>query len=173
MQRNEELEKRTKEFPELKDFYNDFDPLDVTDADRKEYERFIEGLDEKQKKLIADKRNFYLIDFKNVGGLVMPIIFDAEFEDGTTQRYHVPAEIWSRNNENVTRMVITEKPIAKIILDPILETADVDLSNNHFPPQIVKSRFELFKQSRSSRNEMQKANAAEESDEEEADGEDE
>ena len=173
MQRNEELEKRTKEFPELKDFYNDFDPLDVTDADRKEYQRFIEGLDEKQKKLIADKRNFYLIDFKNVGGLVMPIIFDAEFEDGTTQRYHVPAEIWSRNNENVTRMVITEKPIAKIILDPILETADVDLSNNHFPPQIVKSRFELFKQSRSSRNEMQKANAAEESDEEEADGEDE
>ncbi|QEG21275.1 M1 family metallopeptidase [Mariniblastus fucicola] len=159
-QRNKELTKRADEYPELNDFYNEFDPLDVTDADRESYERFIESLDDEQKKLLEDKRHFYLIDFANVGGLVMPIIFDAEFEDGSKQRFHVPAEIWTRDNEKVTRMVITEKPIAKVTLDPQLETADVDLSNNYFPPQIVKSRFELFKDSRSRSNEMQKANAA-------------
>ena len=168
MQRNKELEKRTDEFPELKDFYNDFDPLDVTDADRKKYESFLESLDDDQRKLLEDKRNFYLIDFKNVGGLVMPIIFDVEFEDGSKQRYHVPAEIWTRNSEEVTRMVITDKPIAKVVLDPVLETADVDLSNNYFPPRIVKSRFELFKQSRP-KNEMQKAQAAEKSDDKDKD----
>ena len=171
-QRNKELEKRANEFPELKDFYNEYDALDVTEADRKKYESFLESLDEAQKKLLEEKRNFYLIDFKNVGGLVMPIIFDAEFEDGSTQRYHVPAEIWSRDNEKVTKMVITEKPIVKIVLDPILETADVDLSNNYFPPQIVKSRFELFKQSKQ-KNTMQKARAEEEGDKDEDESEDE
>ena len=79
--RNQDLEQRTSEFPELKDFYNDFDPLDVTPADTKAFERFIESLDEEQKELLGDRRNFYLIDFENVGGLVMPIIFDAIHED--------------------------------------------------------------------------------------------
>ena len=156
MQRNKELKKRADEYPELNDFYNEFDPLNVTDADRKAYERFVKGLDEKQKKLLEEKRHFYLIDFENVGGLVMPIIFDVEFEDGSKERFEVPAEIWTRNNKEVTRMVITEQEITKIVLDPQLQTADCDLSNNYFPPQIVRSRFELFKQSRG-KNEMQKA----------------
>jgi hypothetical protein len=102
----------------------------------------------------------------------MPIIFDAEFEDGSTKRFHVPAEIWTRNNEKVTRMVITEKAITKIVLDPQLETADVDLSNNHFPPQIVKSRFELFKQSRQ-KNDMQKAQTEMEGESEDEESDDE
>ncbi len=160
-QRNKELKKRADDFPELNDFYNEFDPLDVTNSDRKAYESFLESLDDEQKKLLQEKRNFYLIDFQNVGGLVMPIIFDAEFEDGSTKRFIVPAEIWTRDNEKVTRMIITEKPVSKIILDPQLETADVDLGNNQFPPAIVKSRFELFKMSKE-KNQMQKSAADEE-----------
>ena len=159
-QRNETLKNRAQAFPELKDFYNDFDPLDVTEAERKKYQEFVESLDDEQKKLLEDQRHFYLIDFENIGGLVMPIIFDAEFEDGSSQRFNLPAEIWNKNNEKVTKIVISETPIAKITLDPQLQTADADLSNNHFPPQIVKSRFELFKKAKE-KNEMQKARAAE------------
>ena len=170
MQRNEELKKRADEYPELNDFYNEFDPLDVTQSDRKSYERFVDSLTDEEKKLLEDKRNFYLIDFENIGGLVMPIIFDAEFEDGSKQRFIVPAEIWSRDSKQVTKMIITEKPVTKIILDPQLETADVDLGNNHFPPAIVKSRFELFKSSRNQKNQMQKAQA-EDADDREAGGE--
>jgi hypothetical protein len=170
-QRNKGLKKRADEFPELNDFYNEFDPLDVTNSDRKSYQKFLESLDDDQKKLLEEKRNFYLIDFENVGGLVMPIIFDAEFEDGSTKRYIVPAEIWTRDNEKVTRMIITEKPVAKIVLDPQLETADVDLGNNQYPPTIVKSRFELFKRSKE-KNQMQKSLADEKSDDgEESDDE--
>ena len=171
-QRNKELKKRADEFPELKDFYNEFDRLDVTESDRKSYQRFLESLDDEQKKLLDDKRHFYLIDFENVGGLVMPIIFDAEFEDGSKERFEIPAEIWTRNNEQVTRMVITEKEIKKVVLDPQLQTADVDLSNNYYPPQIVKSRFELFKQSRP-KNDMQKAESEKSDDEEDEEKEDE
>ena len=170
-ERNKDLKVRTDDFPELKDFYNEFDPLDVTSADTKAFEKFMEGLDDDQKKMLAEKRNFYLIDFENVGGLVMPIIFDAIHEDGSKQRYHVPAEIWSRNNEQVSRLLISEKVITAIELDPQLETADADLANNHFPPKIVKSRFELFKRNRE-KNDMQKAQAMEKGEEEDEDSDD-
>jgi hypothetical protein len=75
----------------------------------------------------------------------MPIIFDVEFEDGSTRHVRLPAEIWKKDNESITRMLVTKKPIKTVTLDPRLETADVDLSNNFYPPRIVKSRFELFK----------------------------
>ena len=101
----------------------------------------------------------------------MPIIFDAIHEDGSKQRYHVPAEIWSRNNEQVSRLLISEKVITAIELDPQLETADADLANNHFPPKIVKSRFELFKRNRE-KNDMQKAQAMEKGEEEDEDSDD-
>jgi len=167
-QRNKDLKKRTADFPELKDFYNEFDPLDVTSADTKAFKKFLDGLDDDQKKMLAEKRNFYLIDFENVGGLVMPIIFDAIHEDGSKQRYHVPAEIWSRNNQQVSRLLMSDKVITAIELDPQLETADSDLSNNYFPPRISQSRFELFKR-KQEKNDMQKAKAMEEGDEEEDD----
>lgn len=147
-ERNKELVKRTARYPYLKDFYNEYDELDVTPEDRKAYKRFFDGLDDEEKKLLAEKRNFYLISFENVGGLVMPVIFDAVFEDGTKQHVRIPAEIWRRDNQRVTKMIMTEKPIKSIVLDPRLETADVELENNFFPRKIMKSRFELFKDSR-------------------------
>ena len=147
-ERNEKLEKRTHRYPDLKDFYNSYDELDVTPEDKANYKRFMDSLTDDEKKLLADKRNFYLITFENYGGLVMPIIFDAIFEDGTKQHVRIPVEIWKKDNEKVTKLLITEKPIKSVILDPRLETADVSLDNNHFPPQISKSRFELFKDSR-------------------------
>ena len=110
--------------------------------------RFFSALSDEEKDLLADKRNFYLISFENLGGLVMPVIFDAEFEDGTRQHVRIPAEIWKLNNQRVTKLLMTEKPIKSIVLDPRLETADVELENNFFPRRIMKSRFELYKDSR-------------------------
>jgi hypothetical protein len=57
------------------------------------------------------KRNFYLITIENVGGLVMPVILDAEFEDGTKQHVRIPAEIWRKDNLKVTKLLMTKKPI--------------------------------------------------------------
>ncbi len=159
-QRNQPLEKRANQFPELKDFYNEYDNLDVTPQDQAAYELFVKGLTDEQKQLLAEPRNFYLISFENVGGLVMPIIFDVEFEDGEKQQVRLPAEIWSKNNEQVTRLFIAEKLVKSIVLDPQLETADVDLENNFFPRQILKTRFELFEQ-KEARNPMQSAESTE------------
>jgi hypothetical protein len=101
-----------------------------------------------------------LIDFKNIGGLVMPIIFEVEFDDGSTESIQLPVEIWARNNEQVNHLLLSAKKLKSITLDPRLQTADVDLSNNHFPPQVSKSRFQLFKE-QTAPNAMQRSGLGE------------
>ncbi len=155
-QRNKDLPKRVDQFPELKDFYNDFDKLDVTEDDKKAYEKFLKSLDEDEKELLLEKRNFYIFDFENIGGLVMPIIVECHFEDETKQVLRIPAEIWRHNNQKVSKLFITAKTIESVQIDPHLETADTDVENNHWPRKIIKSRFQLYKEKKS-KNEMQKA----------------
>ena len=146
-ERNKPLTKRVDVYPELKDFYNRYDALDVTDAERKAYQSFVSGLSEEEKKIVGSKANFYVVKFKNIGGLVMPIILGLEHEDGSKRIIRIPAEIWAKNNETASKLIVSEKPVKQFTLDPRLETADVELSNNYYPPKITKSRFQTFKSS--------------------------
>ena len=98
----------------------------------------------------------YIVDLANIGGLVMPVILEVHYDDNTVEEIRIPAEIWRYNNEKVSKLIMTEKVIESIILDPHLETADVDLDNNFYPPRVVPSRFKLFKQ-RERKNPMQNA----------------
>ncbi|HCO27035.1 MAG: aminopeptidase [Gimesia sp.] len=153
--RNKSLSKRTDKFPELKDFYNEYDDLDVTDADRKKFEDQLKELKADEKKLLETQKYFYLIDLKNQGGLVMPVILKLTFDDDSSEMLRIPAEIWRLNNKSVSKLILTEKPLKNLILDPHRETADTQLSNNEFPRTISKSYFQLEK-SKKSKNEMQK-----------------
>ncbi len=144
-QRNEPLPKRIDQYPSLRDFYNDFDQFKVTDKDRKDYESFVSSLDDKEKSLLSGNYYFYVVDLKNVGGLVMPLIFKVEYVDGTSEEIRIPAEIWRYNNFNVSKLVVTTKEAKAIVLDPNLETADADLDNNFFPRRFVPTRFQTFK----------------------------
>ena len=143
--RNKPLPKRVDAFPELKDFYNEFDELEITEKDRESYEKMLKGLSDEEKALLKEKRNFYKVDLKNHGGLVMPVVLEATFEDGSTKEYRLPAQIWRRNPEEVSKLLITEKKIAKLELDPHRETADVDIENNYFPRRIRENKFRLNK----------------------------
>lgn len=145
-QRNKPLPKFTEKDPSLNDFYNSYDPLNVTERDRKAYQAFLASLTEKEKELYNNGINFYVVNLKNLGGLVMPVIFAIEYTDGSKEELRIPAEIWRRNNLQIGKLIATPKEIKSITLDPHLETADTDLSNNHWPPKPVKSRFQLFKQ---------------------------
>lgn len=153
--RNKKLPKRTDQYPELKDFYNKFDDLDVTDADRKKFEAHIKQLNAEEKKLLETDKYFYLIDLKNNGGLVMPVILKLTLEDDSTHMIRIPAEIWRLNNVSVSKLILTDKPLKNLTLDPHRETADTQLSDNEFPRTIGKSYFQLQK-SKKSKNEMQK-----------------
>ncbi|MEY3499057.1 MAG: hypothetical protein RL308_726 [Bacteroidota bacterium] len=85
---------------------------------------------------------FYEVTFNKPGGLVMPIIVELTFEDGTTENQTFPAQIWRMNDEEVTRTFATKKVIKEIVVDPKLETADIDISNNTWPKEEVKSKFD-------------------------------
>jgi hypothetical protein len=159
-QRNAQEIKRTlvDEKPELKDFYNNYDPLAVTEADKAQYFAFLNTLTPAQQQRLNDNLNVYELSLRNIGGLVMPVIIQLTYEDGTKEIQNIPAEIWRKNNAFVTKVIATQKPVVSFVLDPYLETADTDLSNNAFPRQAAPSRFELFQQGAGGNNATQPAN---------------
>tara|TARA_B110000046_G_scaffold35749_1_gene39024 strand:- start:42064 stop:44361 length:2298 start_codon:yes stop_codon:yes gene_type:complete len=141
-----------------KDFYNSFDKYKVTNQDKSDYKKYIDKLTAEEKKMLSMRNNFYELNFQLIGGLVMPIILKFTFTDGTSQKEYIPAEIWKMGNKTAKKVFWFEKEVKSINLDPNLETADVDRSNNYWPAQVVPSRFELYqRKSRLSENEMQKA----------------
>ena len=154
-QRNAALPKRVDEFPSLKDFYNAYDELVVTERDREEYQKFLAGLSEGERQLLREGLNFYVVDLKNNGGVVMPVTFGIEYADGTKEVIRLPAEIWRYNSAEVSKMIVTKKEIRSITLDPYLETADTDLSNNSFPRGPVRTRFRFSTERPPAPNPMQ------------------
>ncbi len=154
--------------PEASDFYNTYDPFAVTILDKQDYERYIESLDEEEEALLLSGENYYQLTFKNEGGLVMPIIVEFEFTDGTKEVARIPAEIWKTNDERVTKVFFFEKEVARISLDPYLEVADIDRNNNYWPPKQEPTRFQLYKRRSggySPENDMQRQKRAEEAEE--------
>jgi hypothetical protein len=145
--------------PDMRDFYTSYDPYKVTALDRVEYDEYVKKLTDKEKELLSKNMLYYQVTVENKGGLIMPLIFDLEFLDGTTRRIHIPAEIWKRSEKEVTKVFACEREVKSIILDPQLETADIDISNNTWPQRVAPTRFELFKenQGRSRENPMQRA----------------
>ncbi|GLX78056.1 aminopeptidase [Thalassotalea insulae] len=136
---------RTNEKPELLDFYNEHDQFTATNADRNSYNKKQKKLKQWEKDLLVDDRNFYIIDFKNKGGLPMPILLDLTYADGSTEHVRLPAEIWRKNSDKVSKLFIREKELTAIAIDPNWETADTDVNNNYWPARPIKSRFELYK----------------------------
>ena len=91
---------------------------------------------------LKNPKYFYEVEFDKPGSLMMPIIAELNFEDGTKEVHKFPVEIWRRNNTTTKRVFATEKKVVKIQLDPKLETADIDVTNNTWPKEAVVDKFE-------------------------------
>lgn len=130
--------------PKMADFYNSYDPYEVTAEDKKTYQLFTANLNEKEKELMNAGYHFYEITFDNIGGLVMPIILEMTYTDGSKETEHLPAEIWRKNEEQVKKVFVSKKEVASFRLDPKRETADINEENNHWPRRKVQNRFELY-----------------------------
>ena len=88
---------------------------------------------------------FYEVTFEKPGGLIMPLIVELTFDDQTKERHHFPAQIWRKGNDEVKRIFATNKSVVAITVDPDLETADIDLSNNSWPKKEESSVFDKVK----------------------------
>jgi len=147
--RNNDIVVRTKGKPELLDFYNENDKFTVTNDARNKYNKAQKKLEDWQLELLQNGSNLYVIDFSNKGGLVMPIILEVKYTDGSSEIKRMSAQIWRKNTEKVSKLLITDKEISGIVLDPYWETADVDVNNNYWPARVVESRLELYKRKKS------------------------
>ncbi|MCK0069590.1 M1 family metallopeptidase [Kordiimonas laminariae] len=141
----EGINTRVNKFPELLDFYNEYDQFTVTESQKKGYERKLKGLKDWERELLQHGHEIYFIDFENIGGLVMPLVLAIEYTDGTTEELRIPAEIWRKNAKKATKMLVRDKEIKNIILDPHHELADVEMANNYWPERAMESRVEMFK----------------------------
>jgi len=134
---------------DIRDFYDEHDRFTVTNKERNAYKAFVDGLKPWEKetfeRAVRENKNYYVLEFSNKGGLVMPIILGLTYADGSTEKMYIPAEIWRRSPDAVKKLLVLDKELASVVVDPDWETADVDVENNHYPRQIVLSRVEAFK----------------------------
>ncbi len=99
--------------------------------------------DEKEK---YGNRSMYELTFSNKGGLVMPIIIEWTFKDGTKEIDRIPAQVWRHNENTVVKTFVKEKEVSAIQLDPLRETSDINTTNNSWNITTPPSRFTIFKQ---------------------------
>ncbi|MBO7927558.1 M1 family metallopeptidase [Pseudoalteromonas sp. K222D] len=144
-----------EENPDVTDFYDENDRFTVTNKERNAYNKFLKGLEPWERKTleraIKEDQNYYVMEFSNVGGLVMPILLELTFEDGSKEERYIAAEIWRRNYKKVQKLIVTDKnkSLVSVTIDPRWETADVDIENNNYPRRIIPSRIEVFKKEKS------------------------
>ena len=115
----------------------------MSSSDRRAFTDLLEGLGDDERALLGVELSFYVVDIRNVGGLVMPALLEVEYADGRVDFLRADAELWRKNSEVVSRLIISDSEIVRLQLDPQRETADVDEWNNHWPRRVVEERLEL------------------------------
>ena len=125
---------------------NDFKPEMNKNLDIKEVKNLEDYIDSNfsasEKSTLKTPKYFYQVTFNKPGGLVMPIIVELTFDDDSKEIQVFPAQIWRMNDNEVSRTFATQKSIKKIVVDPKLETADINISNNTWPKEETKSKFD-------------------------------
>ncbi len=98
-----------------------------------------------EKTRIAGTKNLYELTFSNKGGLVMPIIIEWTYKDGTKDTTRIDAQVWRKNENKVVKTFMKDKEVASVRLDPMRETADINEQNNKWNVAAEPSKFQLFK----------------------------
>ncbi|WDE05095.1 M1 family metallopeptidase [Thalassomonas viridans] len=141
--------------PDIRDFYDENDRFTVTNKERNAYKKFLKKLKPWERSTLAraveEDKNYYVLEFSNLGGLVMPILLELTYADGSKENQYIPAEIWRRTPKQVRKLIVTDKDkeLVQVAVDPGWETADVDVENNHYPRRIIPSRVEAYKAKKS------------------------
>ena len=149
--RNEVIRTMVDEVPATRDFYNSYNPFEVSDADGEAYDRYRAGLSEEEAALLDAGYHFYGVTFENQGGLLMPLVLRFTLEDGTEEVKRIPAEVWLKNEDEFTKWFNFTQPVVQITLDPFLEMADTDRSDNYWPAMQEPSKFDVYSRGATSR----------------------
>ncbi len=166
--RNSVIRTMVDEVPETRDFYNSYNPYAVSEADREAYKRYRDGLTAEEAAMLDAGHHFYGLTFENQGGLIMPLVLRFTLEDGQEEVIRIPAEVWLKNEDEFTKWFNFPQPVVQITLDPFLEIADTDRSDNNWPALQEPNKFDVYSREATSRwdrngrsNPMREARATE------------
>ena len=127
------------------DFSNGPEMFTVLPTDDRFYGDFRARIDDKAMITKMENKNFYEITLANKGGLMMPVIIEWTFKDGTKEIERLPAEIWRTNESKVTKVFMKDKEVVNIVIDPKSEIADISADNNTFPKVTQPNKFDELK----------------------------
>jgi hypothetical protein len=106
---------------------------------------FRNAIDDKAVISKLETKNFYEITLSNKGGLLMPVIIQWTYKDGTKETERIPAEIWRTNETKVTKVFAKDKEVVSVVIDPDKETSDISVEDNAFPRVAQPSKFDELK----------------------------
>lgn len=121
------------------------EPFSLIETDPRLYGEFTNRIDDKAVIEKMKGKNLYEVTLSNQGGLVMPVILQWTFKDGSKEIERLPAEIWRLNEQTITKVFVKEKEVASLTLDPLAETADINANNNIFPKSDQPNKFDELK----------------------------
>jgi hypothetical protein len=134
------------EDPALRDFYTDYKPWEGKDSlVTTKFYKYDETYTDAEKKKLFGENNYYELFFTNKGGLVMPVIIEWTYKDGSKEIERIPVEIWRKNEKSFRKVFMKNKEVTGIVIDPHKETADIDKSNNNWPVKELPTRFQVYK----------------------------
>ncbi|MDA9274308.1 M1 family metallopeptidase [Gammaproteobacteria bacterium] len=153
-QRNEaaKIKTRVTERPELLDIYNEYDEFTPSDREMRDSKEILEDLYDKndsdpewKKKALVDAiekdEGYYIFEFSNKGGLVMPIPLEITYEDGTKELIRIPVEIWRKNSKKTKWLKRSKLKITQAVIDPYWEIGDTQIENNYYPTRLIPARL--------------------------------
>ena len=153
-QRNEaaKIETRVTERPELLDIYDEYDEFTPSDREMRDSKEILEDLYDKndsdpewKKKALVDAiekdEGYYIFEFSNKGGLVMPIPLEITYEDGTKELIRIPVEIWRKNSKKTKWLKRSKLKITQAVIDPYWEIGDTQIENNYYPTRLIPARL--------------------------------
>ena len=129
----------------LSDFSQGPQYFSVIPTNDRMYGEFANRLDDKAVISKMETKNFYEITLSNKGGLIMPVIIEWTFKDGSKEIERLPAEIWRINETKVTKVFAKDKEVVNVVIDPLKETADITIENNVFPKATQPNKFDELK----------------------------
>lgn len=126
-------------------FNNGPEPFTLIETDPRLNGEFASRVDDKAIMQKLENKNIYEVTLSNKGGLVMPVIIEWTYKDGTKEIEKIPAEIWRVNEQKITKVFVKEKEVVNIVLDPNFEVSDINVQDNVFPKRQTETKFDEFK----------------------------
>jgi hypothetical protein len=109
-------------------------------------EFMLDNMTAEERARVKEPKYFYQVTFDKPGGIPMPLIVEYSYADGSREVITYPPEIWRKNDREYSRVISSEKELVGIVVDPKMETADIDTTNNSWPKEDTPSEFQQFKE---------------------------